>query len=224
MGYHYLLLSYRIIYPSTTFHKSCYNNTTNTANTINTNTLSLPPPLPRLIQFLTLSHHPLPLSHQPITLSHQPITLTLPLPLTLTPPSHTNPSPSLPPTLSPPSYHPSPLSPPPPPPITPLTPPHPPITPHHPSPPPPPLPQAHLLPKYEREYEYPVVRAALIRYRELHGHIRPKTNDVCDGEVVHYTALPYVALHLVLHPLSCLSFPCFALLSPLVVIHHTPLS
>ena len=42
--------------------------------------------------------------------------------------------------------------------------------------------QAHLLPKYEREYEYPIVRAALSRYHELHGHIRPKSNDVCDGE------------------------------------------
>ena len=47
----------------------------------------------------------------------------------------------------------------------------------------------HLLPKYEREYEYPIVKAALTRYHELHGHIRPKTGDICDGEVRLVTAL-----------------------------------
>ena len=41
---------------------------------------------------------------------------------------------------------------------------------------------ASILPKYEREYEYSYVRAALVRYQELHDHIRPKSDEVCQGD------------------------------------------
>jgi len=41
---------------------------------------------------------------------------------------------------------------------------------------------AHLLPKYEREYDYSVVRAALVRYKELKGHVRPRPDEVCEGD------------------------------------------
>lgn len=40
---------------------------------------------------------------------------------------------------------------------------------------------AHLLPKYEREYDYDFVRGILVRYHELHGHIKPKSDEVCEG-------------------------------------------
>ena len=39
-----------------------------------------------------------------------------------------------------------------------------------------------ILPKYEREYEYSYVRAALVRYQELNDHIRPKSDEKCEGD------------------------------------------
>ena len=36
--------------------------------------------------------------------------------------------------------------------------------------------------KYEREFAYCYVRSALVRYKELKGHLKPKTDEVCEGE------------------------------------------
>jgi len=36
--------------------------------------------------------------------------------------------------------------------------------------------------KYEREYAYTYVRSALTQYKAIHGHLKPKTDEVCEGD------------------------------------------
>jgi hypothetical protein len=48
-----------------------------------------------------------------------------------------------------------------------------------------PLPLPHPIAsqmKYEREYAYTYVRSALTQYKAIHGHLKPKTDEVCEGD------------------------------------------